>query len=288
MKLIRHLGFTTLVVAFVALANASYAAIIPVTGWVAHNQSSPVTLITNDTTNSPTMTPADQALTVMGTFPSVNLANDGDFIKLSLTLQMSNRTGNTGVNALNTQLRMGLFKGPDGAVTSLDVPNVGAFVTYANNVVAQEVNRKIREQGNASSVNPLSNTADISDPSTQDVDGDSIQGANPGPVYFELVFTRNAAKLDLMAQISGTDSVTTRPFLINFSKTGYDPVNFGFTYNRAAFFFGNNTDAPAATLSNVNVETNVVPEPASLFLAIAAIAGSIMNTSRRSKKNAAN
>jgi hypothetical protein len=87
MKLIRQLEFTILAMVFVAVATNARAATIPVTGWAAHNQSSPVTVITNETTNSPTMTPADQALTVMGTFPSVNLANDGDFIKLSLTLQ---------------------------------------------------------------------------------------------------------------------------------------------------------------------------------------------------------
>ncbi len=281
MKLIRHLGFITQTLALVALTTNARASTIPVTGWFAHNQSSPVTVITNDNTNSPTFTPADQALTVLGTFPSINLANDGDFIKASMTLEWGNRTGNTGVNALNTQLRMGIFSGPNGPVTSQDIPNVGVFVTYANNVAAQATNRVLRELTSTTNVNPFSGTANISDPSTEDADGDSIQGANPGPVYFEMVFTRNAGKLDITSQISGTDSVSGRPFLTNYAKTGYDPVNIGTAFNRVGFFWGNNSDTPAATLSNVNIETNVVPEPMSLFIALAALAGGTVVMRRR-------
>src|SRR4051812_41128641 len=98
MTLIRQLGFTILAIAIGALAANAHAAIIPVTGWAAHNQSTPATVVTNETTNSPTFTPADQALTVLGSFPRINLANNGDFLKVSMTLQMSNRTGNTGAN----------------------------------------------------------------------------------------------------------------------------------------------------------------------------------------------
>jgi hypothetical protein len=265
-------------------ASLAQGATIPVTGWAVHNQSTPASVVTDAGTNSPTFTPADQALTVLGTFPNVELANDGDFIKASTTLMMSNRFGNTGVNALNTQLRFGIYKGPDGPVTLQDIPNVGVFVTYANNVAAQDPNRRLRELTGTTNINPFSGTADISGSAGPDTDNDSIQGANPGPVYFEMVMTRNAGKLDITAQISGTDPVTTRQAIWNYTATGYDPVNIGTVFNRVGFFFGNNTDAPSATLANVTITT--IPEPASLLLAAGLTFGSLFTRKRRAPERA--
>ena len=98
--------------------------------------------------------------------------------------------------------------------------------------------------------------------------------ANPGPVYFELVLTRNAGNFDITAQISGTDSVTGNPYISNYARTGYDPVNIGTAFNRAGFFFANNVDAPSATLADVTITTNV-PEPASCMLIAFALAGMV-------------
>ena len=44
----------------------------------------------------------------MAPFADVTLASDGDFVEGKVTMAMSGRT-TTGVNTLNTQLRLGLF-----------------------------------------------------------------------------------------------------------------------------------------------------------------------------------
>jgi hypothetical protein len=192
-----------------------------------------------------------------------------------MDLMMSDRFGNTGENSLNTQLRMGLYNGPSGSVTLEDIPNLGLFIVYGNH--NQASNRRIRQLTSSTNVNPFSGTDNIGDPGTEDDGQDSIRGANPGPVHFEITLTRNLGLLDIAAQISGTNSVTGNPYISNYAFAGYDPAAIGgFTFNRAGFFFGANVDAPSATLADTVITTNV-PEPRGVVLAsLAMISGVVI------------
>lgn len=262
----RHCNLTAAVtVAAMIAAQAQFADAELVTGWVVHNGSASVS---NGGTNAPTFTPGDN-ITVMAPFTPISLANDGEFVKFTTTLTMNNRS-TTGINTLNTQLRVGLFNGPAGPVVASDVPNLGFIIEYTN----QAAGGLIREQQSATQTNPFTSPANIGN-GTQDSGGDSIQGANPGPVTFELTLTRNAGKLDLSGKISGTDSVTTNPYLSTYSVTGYSSANFPdggtFTFNRAAIFLGDGVNAASASLA----EATVVGIPESRFgmLAVALLMG---------------
>jgi hypothetical protein len=246
--------------ALVGQASHVYGAIMhDVTGWAVHNGAS---VVTDGGTNSPTFTPADDNLTVLGTFPQVNLANDGDFVTATTTLMLDTRTGATGTNALNTQLRFGVFGGPAGPVVFEDAPHRGIWIEYSNS------GGFVREADPAQTdpfIFPIANAGNL-DP---DAEGDSIQGADIGPVDFELTLTRNGGDLVITGQISGTDSVSGNPFLSVIDPAiVYTPTasGFNFDFNRVGFAFRNNTNAPNGTLSDVIVTTNV-PEPSSGMLA---------------------
>jgi hypothetical protein len=81
--------------------------------------------------------------------------------------------------------------------------------------------------------------------------------------------TRNAGQLDLTGSISGTDSVTTNPYLANYSVSGISSSNFpnggAFKFNRIGLFLGDGVNAASASLADSTVTTNV-PEPASLAM----------------------
>ena len=254
--------------AIMALAMAGPASvahgafIFPVEDWAVHNGTS---VVSDGGTNSPTFTPADDNMTVMGTFPNVRLADDGDFVAVTTTLTLDTRTGATGVNALNTQLRFGLFDGPAGPVVAEDTPNRGVFIEYSN------AGGLIREADPAQVdpfIFPINNIGN----GTADAEGDSIQGADIGPVDFTLTLTLNAGMLDVAGQISGTDSVSGNPFLSTFSASGYAPMaaGFDFDFNRVGFAFRNNVNAPNGTLNDVIVTTNV-PEASPWILATAVV-----------------
>jgi hypothetical protein len=283
-------NFVRPVLAIIALVTATcslQAALItyPVEDWAAQTQSVPPTTVSDDS-NSPTFTPADQALTVMGTFPNIELKNDGDYLRVTTTLTTATRTGNTGLNALNTALRFGIFDGPDAPVAAGDSPNHGIFIVYGNH---NQVNNRVIRYNNTATTNAVfatpgsypTGTNIIGMPGTNDPDNDSIQGANIGPVLFELKFTRNNDLMDIYGKISGTDSVTGRPYISEYSHIGFDAIanGIGFDFDRAGFFFANNVDAPSATLNNVTVETNV-PEPVCSLLAVLAVLGGMASTRR--------
>jgi len=252
--------------AIVAAGSLANAAIInPVTGWAVHNGSSTVT---NGGTNSPTFTAADN-ITVMGTFPDVELADDGDYVTVSTTLTVATRTTNLSANSLNTQLRLGLFEGPAGAVVgppTPDTPNLGIIIEYTNDAPAAASRRLIREQTSSVQTNPFTSPINIGNGGA-DTGNDSIQGANIGPVLFTLTLTKMGGNLDITGQISGTDSVSGNPYQSNFSLLGYTPAAVGSNFNRVGFFFGGNVDGTdGGTLNNVTITTNV-PEPSSCLLA---------------------
>jgi hypothetical protein len=262
----RTLIVTTLV-ALVALssARAARAATIPVTGWMVHNGTSTV----GGTTSAPTFTPGDNA-TLMAPFTDVTLSNDGDFVEATTTLVMNSRT-TTGINSLNTQLRFALLdNSASGSLGASDFPNVGYTIEYSNLAAGG----LIREQTSTTQTNPFTTPANIGN-GTPDSGADSLRGANPGAVTFDIKLTRNAGKLDLVGSISGTDSTTSNPYLANFTASGLSSANFptngAFTFNRVALFLGDSVDAASASLSNSVVTTNV-PEPASCMFA-AVLAG---------------
>ncbi len=272
------IGTTVGVLAIVASASLAPAATIPVTDWVVHNSVSPVT-VDNATTNSPSFTVADVAtnndiMSVMAPFPSISLANNGDYIKLTTTLTMANRLStSTGTNFLNTQLHFGLFNGPAGAVAASDSPNNGFIAQYAN---SNQGHLKVFEHANAN-VDPFAGATQIGDVLSGNVvvdpENDAISGANPS-AYFEMTLTRNGANIDITGQISGGNYLST------FSIPAYSSTTFPsggpFTFNRVAFFLGNNVNAQdGSTFADVTVETNV-PEPASSLLVIGFAVGGLL------------
>jgi hypothetical protein len=244
----------------IGCAPLARAAVIPVTGWAVHNGTSTV----GGTAAVPTFTPADN-ITLMAPFDPVALLNDGDFIEGTTTLTLNDRTANTATNNLNTQLRIGLFNGPAGAVAASDIPNLGFIIEYANTALAS--GPLIREQTNATQVAPFVNPTNIG-VGTPDAN-DSIQGANPGPVTLTLRLTRDGNALDLSGTISGTDSVSGNPVVGTYALDNHVPLSGTFTFNRIGLFLGPNTDATSADLSNTAVTT--IPEPAALALVGAAL-----------------
>ena len=251
-----HENFRACGAALVASARVVQAATF--SDWMVHNGSSTV----GGTANNPTFTAGDN-ITVMAPFSDVTLANDGDYVEVSTILTMNTRTG-TSANALNTQLRLGVFGTPNATLTASDFPNNGFIIEYSNLAAGG----LIREQQSLVQTNPFTSPVNLGNGS-QDSGGDSIQGANPGPVTFTLRMTRNAGKLHLTGSITGTDSVTTNPYLANYSVSGISSTNFpndgAFKFNRIGLFLGDNVNAASASLADSTVTTNV-PEPASFAL----------------------
>lgn len=142
--------------------------------------------------------------------------------------------------------------------------------------------RRSREQTSPTQTNPFTSPTSINN-GTQDASNGSIQGANPGAVTFDIKLTRNGRALDLIGSISGTDSVTSLPYLETFGWTGHTSTNFplngSFSFNRLGIFLGPNANAASAAITGSSVSTNV-PEPASLVLAIGMAIGIIAMPNR--------
>jgi hypothetical protein len=279
MKFHRRLtSYALAVLAAAGLSPSALGSMLPATNWVLHNQlgaDTPTIAAGTESTNSPLFdvdANKDNAA-FMGRFTSVNLANNGDYLEVNATLTLTGRTGSTGAAGLATQLRMGVFNGPDAAVAINDIPNQGFFTVYANNAQAANGHRALRAQTSATETLPLpgSNTINIAS-GTADAGDDNIQGANPGPVAFKLRITRNGGLLDFDGSISGTDSVTGNPYLSDYDLIGHDPGAIGFAFDRVGIVLGPNTNAPSAQLSVVIITTNI-PEPGSWALAAVALGG---------------
>ena len=261
------------VIAVGAWAPSAHGALItmPVEGWVVHNGTSTVS---NGGTDAPTFTPGDN-ITAMGAFPGIELTNDGDYLTFSTTLTMVGRS-TTGAATLNTQLRVGLFDGPSGVVVANDVPNLGFIIEYT----AAAGGGLIREQTSPTQQNPFTSPTNIGNGSA---DTDTIAGANPPPVLFELTLTRNGGALDLTGTISGGSH------LANYSVLGYSsatfPLNGTFNFNRIGLFLGDGVNATSASLADAKIVTNV-PEPSSCMLAaFMAVASALVGRRARRTPN---
>jgi hypothetical protein len=279
MKFKRYLATSVLLaLAVAAFGQSAPAATIPVTGWGLHNKLGADTATIaagTETTSSPLFDVSGDKdnSAFMGRFSNISLANNGDFLELNATLTMTGRTASTGAAGLATQLRMGLFNGPNAAVAQDDVSNLGFFMVYSNNAQAANGHRALRVQSNAAETLPLPGSTAINIASgTADAGDDNIQGANPGPVAFKLRITRNGALLDFDGSISGTDAVTLNPYLSDYDLTGYDGSAVGFDFDRVGIFLGPAVNTATAQLSNVTITTNI-PEPASWSLAALALLG---------------
>ena len=249
------------------LAATLPASAATISGWDVHNGTSTV----GGTASAPTFTAADN-ITAMAPFDTVTLDDDGDFVEVSTTVNVTGRTS-VGVNSLNTQLRLGIFRGPAGAVVASDIPNQGFLIEYAN-VAAGGL---IREQQSATQVNPFTSPVNLGN-GTQDAGADSIQGANPGPVTLTLKLTRNAGLFDLSGTISGVDSVSGNPYLANYTLNGINTASFlaggASAFNRIGLFLGDSVNGASAILTDSVVNTNTnVPEPAAVLLAATAMVG---------------
>jgi hypothetical protein len=244
---------------------------------MVHNGTSTV----GGTASNPTFTAGDN-LTLMAPFDDVVLANDGDFVEGQTTLTLNARTANTGTNNLNTQLRFALLGSTNATLTPSDAPNLGITMEYSNLAAGG----LIREQSAAAQTNPFTSPPTTIGNGLQDSGGDSIQGANPGPVTFDYKLTRNGGKLDGSGTISGTDSVSGNPYSAPFSFTGWSsatfPANGTFTFNRMAVFLGPNVEATSASLNDSQVIT--IPEPASLALASGLILGGLLMRRQRTRR----
>jgi hypothetical protein len=251
-----------------SIANA--AVVIPVTNWGMHNGSGSVNAPIS-APNSPTITPGDNNV-VMGAFAPITLLKTGDSIKVSAKLTTANRTANTGVNALNTQLRIGLFDGPGSGTTPTlnDLPNTGYIIEYSNAAGGGLIRR---QDNNTTQTNPFTSPTNVGN-GVQDSGADSIQSANIGQVLFELMLTRNGNLINLSGLISGADPVSGNPYSSTFTANNLALAPNGFVFDRMGFFFGGNVDAPNATLGEVTI-TAVIPEPGSfiVFSLIAAAGG---------------
>ena len=256
--------------ATIALASPADAATEPVTGWAVHNGTSTV----GGTSEAPTFTPADN-MTLMAPFSAISLVNDGDFVEATTTLTLIDRTANLTANFLNTQLRFGLFNGPSGPVVADDISNLGFIIEYTNAAAGG----LIREQTNASQTNPFVSPTNLGN-GAQDSGGDSILGANPGPVTFTLRLTRDAGQIDLTGSISGTESGTGDAYLSTYTLNNIVPSDTTFTFDRIGLFIGPNADATSATVTNSLVTS--VPEPTSLTLPALAAAAFLVKRRRRS------
>ena len=265
-------GAALLALAVSAVASSAGADVFPVTGWAVHNGSSTA----GGTADTPTFTPADN-MTLMAPFSAISLVNDGDFVEATTTLTLIDRTANLTANFLNTQLRFGLFNGPDGAVVADDIPNLGLIIEYTNAAAGG----LIREQTNAAQTNPFTSPTNLGN-GTQDSGGDSILGANPGPVTFTLRLTREAGQIDLTGSITGTESGTGDAYLATYTLNNITPSDTSFMYDRLGLFIGGNADATSAAVSNSSVTS--IPEPTSLaFVALAPV----VLAKRRSRSSAA-
>jgi hypothetical protein len=257
-------------VATFAIATVAHGTLItaPVTGWVVHNGTSTVT---DGGTDSPTFTAGDN-ITVMAPFNDITLAADGDYLEFTTTLTMNGRT-TTGANTLNTQLRVGLFNGPPGAVVASDIPNVGFIIEYTN----QGTGGLIREQTSLTQTAPFVGPANIGNGTP---DSDSIAGADPPPVSLTLRLTRNAGEIDLSGEISGGSHLAT--YTVTGYSSGTFPLDGEFNFNRVGIFLGDGVNAASARLDDATVETNV-PEPTSAMFAAIAF-GAIMTGWRRARR----
>ncbi len=270
-NLMRITAFALAIAAWAPLADA---ASIPVTGWVVHNTNGAIT-VTDGNTNSPKFTAADVAsdiMTLMAPFDAVTLANDGDYIKLTTTLSMANRS-TTGVNTLNNNLRFGLFDGPGSPVVAEDAPNYGFFAQYAN---SNQTHLKVQAQETAAT-SPMDTTfTTIGSVAlgnvTADPEDSSIEGANPTADY-EMIITRSGGKLNITGKISGGDYLST--FAVTDHSSTVFPADGSFTFDRVGFYLGNNVNArDGSTFSNVTIETNVeIPEPGSMVLLVSSLIG---------------
>jgi hypothetical protein len=251
--------------AMVAFATSAHATLIttPVTGWEVHNGTS---VVTDGGTDFPTFTPGDN-ITVMAPFSDITLANDGDYVTASVNLTMASRS-TTGVNTLNTQLRIGLFNGPPGAVVANDIPNTGFIIEYTN----AGAGGLIREQTSLTQTAPFNSPINIGN-GVPDAESESISGANPQAVLLELTLTRNAGELDLTGQISSGSYLSTYSVASYSSAT--HPLDGEFNFNRIGLFLGDGVNAASASLSDAKVITNV-PEPTSYMLAAMVAAGGVL------------
>ena len=205
MKMMNNLMKTScMAFAIVAWTSVTNAAVIPVSGWIVHNGTSTV----GGTASNPTFTAGDN-ITLMAPFADVVLANDGDFVEGKTTLTMNTRTG-TGINTLNTQLRFALL---DDSV-KWDSNRQRRPQYWLHHRILRIWRRAglFANKPAPAQTNPFTSPTNIGN-GVQDSGADSIQGANPGPVTFDLKLTRNGGKLDLTGSISGTDSVSTNPYL---------------------------------------------------------------------------
>ena len=270
---IHNLVLPAVAVMLAATAPLTQGAMI--SGWAIHNGTSTV----GGTPSAPTFTAADN-ITAMAPFNPVALDSDGEFVEVSTTVNITGRTGGIGVNALNTQLRVGLFNGPASAVVASDIPNQGFIIEYSNLAAGG----LIREQQSATQTNPFTSPTNLGN-GTQDAGADSIQGVNPGPVTLTLKLTRSSGMLNLLGTISGTDSVSGNAYLSNFTLNGINTANFPaggtFNFNRIGLFLGDGVNGASAAITNSSVTTNV-PEPAAVGLvAAAAISAVALGRNRR-------
>jgi hypothetical protein len=278
-----------LALALAVIATVSHGATIPVSGtWVVTNGDDTISAATANT-NSPQLQPGGTPTSVSGNtvqsgFPTVTLANVGDYVEAlgAVDLTRESATQLTNPNRLNTQIRIGFFNDPLPPSPTESAADSGYIAEYATGSPAAN----LRElNGTAANVFSGGANTSIIGSAGADPEGDSFSGT---PVAANFVFrlTRIAGnQVELSGRFFGTtlDDPLDNNYLQVFPVTADTPnAAFNFSLNRIGVLIGGNTDAVAAGLRNVRIRSNlIVPEPASWLLGMVALMGGVFARRRQ-------
>jgi hypothetical protein len=223
---------------------------VPVEDWVTAGGS---TTITDGSTNSPTFTPAD-GLQVIGGFSNIAI-NDGEFIRLTATMQINSRTDDLN---LTDAVRIGLFRTDDENETVIQGTELSGIIL--------EHRDQIRELRLNAQTGPFaSGTQSFVIGSTSgDPESDPPPAQTIDDVTFEfmLQIERDGEEMEISGTIG--DGGAFKEF---FTRADYNtpmdnpPNNLNeFRWNRAGFLIGGNVGATSVNMFNVEVTSGVAAE----------------------------
>lgn len=284
--------------AILAMTTAAHGALVAtdVTGWARHNGTA--VSIVNAASKNPGLVgqniiPAGDNYVLMAPFDPITLSNPNEYVKFSVSVKLNERQSSTAANNLNNNLRFGIFSftgaNPANIVVD-DASNHGFVAQYINGLSGAD-HLQVREQRGANT-NPFMNINTIGTVAggqvTADVGGNSISGANPPKIDYEITVTRNGSgTLDISGFISNLAS--GGQYESTFSVTGYSstafPANGPFTFNRVGLYFnnanaGSTSSSVAIRMTDATITTNI-PEPQTVALAVMAVIGGAAVRSRR-------
>jgi hypothetical protein len=199
-------------------------------------------------------------------FPTITLANSGDKIEFTGTMQLTGAINSPATSgAPRTQFRFGLF---DGDVVG---PDDNGWVGYYMS----------NRHGNAGSpagvlaLKPVSNTSVYLSSTGQTTlgslggDGTAVSLFHDGAYSMSLSIERLGADLLITGTLTSVGG-----FSQTISATDTTAGTAGtYSFDRLGFLLGGNLDADQAVFSNLTIRSNVIPEPAAWALQLLALVG---------------